>query len=185
MPPKLPRQRRAQVTREAVIIAAERVLERHGVAGLTTNRVAEVAGVSIGSLYQYFPNKQAIVTALSERYVFGFAGAVTAALEQHPGAPLSELIAAVTRAVLIAFEARPRIHAGLRALRAGGELEPLDRVLDEIAARVTVLVGSETRAFVIVHAVYGAIEAYAVRPARFEVERLGDELARMVARMTG
>lgn len=50
-----------------LIEAATRVLERHGPAAFTTNRVAEAAGVSIGSVYQYFPNKAALLIALHER----------------------------------------------------------------------------------------------------------------------
>jgi AcrR family transcriptional regulator len=183
------RQRRATVTRDAMIIAAERVLERDGVAGLTTNRVAEVAGVSIGSLYQYFPNKEAIVAVLIERYVGAFAGSVIAAIERERHAPMPAVIAAVVRAMLSAFRARPRIHAELRALRAAaGQLETVDRVVDDVAAAAATLVRGwrpaharpEVTAFVIVHAVYGAIEAYAVRRSGFDLEALGDELAAMV-----
>ena len=56
---------------EVVLEAVPRVLKRHGAAAVTTNRVAEAAGVSIGSLYQYFPDKQAIFRALHERHVDG------------------------------------------------------------------------------------------------------------------
>ena len=52
---------------EAILAAAARVLARESLAGFNTNRVAEVAGVSVGSLYQYFPNKAALVAALIER----------------------------------------------------------------------------------------------------------------------
>ncbi len=65
-PRKRPRQPRAQVTVEAIVEAATRILGREGAAALNTNRIAEVAGVSVGSLYQYFPNKQAIVVAVIE-----------------------------------------------------------------------------------------------------------------------
>jgi AcrR family transcriptional regulator len=64
-----PRQERARHTVEAVLGGVRRVLSRHGAAAVTTNRVAEAAGVSIGSLYQYFPDKQAIFAALHERHV--------------------------------------------------------------------------------------------------------------------
>lgn len=66
-PRKRPRQRRSRELTEAVIEAAARVLEREGTERFTTTRVAEVAGVSVGSLYQYFPNKASLLFCLHER----------------------------------------------------------------------------------------------------------------------
>jgi AcrR family transcriptional regulator len=66
-PRKAPAQSRAVETVEAVLEAAARILEEQGFAGYTTNAVAERAGVSVGSLYQYFPGKDAITVALIER----------------------------------------------------------------------------------------------------------------------
>lgn len=66
-PRKQPQQGRARATWEAVLDAAAQLLREEGAASLTTNRVAERAGVSIGSLYQYFPTKQAIYAELSRR----------------------------------------------------------------------------------------------------------------------
>jgi AcrR family transcriptional regulator len=66
-PRKLPAQSRSTATVNAVLEAAARILERRGFEGYTTNAVAERAGVSIGSLYQYFPSKDAVTVALIER----------------------------------------------------------------------------------------------------------------------
>jgi len=66
---KQPTQARAHVTVDAILSAARRVLVRTGYAGFTTNKVAKTAGVSIGSLYQYFPNKRALVGAVYEDHV--------------------------------------------------------------------------------------------------------------------
>lgn len=63
-PRKRPRQSRSEHLVAAILEAAVRVLEREGAARFTTARVAEAAGVSVGSLYQYFPNKQAILFRL-------------------------------------------------------------------------------------------------------------------------
>ena len=60
-PRKLPRQERAQFTVDAILIATRKVLAEEGRERATTNRIAEVAGVSIGSLYQYFPNKEVLI----------------------------------------------------------------------------------------------------------------------------
>jgi AcrR family transcriptional regulator len=62
-----PRQARSRATWEAIVEAAAQVLERGGAEGFNTNAVAERAGVSIGTLYQYFPDKQAILAAAAKR----------------------------------------------------------------------------------------------------------------------
>jgi AcrR family transcriptional regulator len=66
-PRKTPTQTRAIVMMDAILEAAARVLARESLAGFNTNRVAEMAGVSIGSLYQYYPNKSALIVALIEQ----------------------------------------------------------------------------------------------------------------------
>jgi AcrR family transcriptional regulator len=64
-PRKTPTQSRATATRDAILQAAVLILKRDGLLSLNTNKVAEVAGISVGSLYQYYPNKAALLTALS------------------------------------------------------------------------------------------------------------------------
>lgn len=65
---KQPVQQRAQLLCKSLLDATAAILVRHGYEGLSTNRVAEEAGVSVGSLYQYFPNKESLVAALIERW---------------------------------------------------------------------------------------------------------------------
>lgn len=65
---KQPQQARSQATTDALLDAAAHILGQRGWHGLTTNVVAEAAGVSIGSLYQYFPNKLALVEAVRQRH---------------------------------------------------------------------------------------------------------------------
>jgi AcrR family transcriptional regulator len=67
-PRKQPRQARARATMEAILDAGAHILGERGWVGTTTNAVAERAGVSIGSLYQYFPNKLALVEAVRSRH---------------------------------------------------------------------------------------------------------------------
>ncbi|EPN9528970.1 TetR/AcrR family transcriptional regulator [Cronobacter malonaticus] len=66
-PRKAPRQARSRALVEAIVEATARIFEREGAAACTTNAVAETAGVSIGSLYQYFPNRHALTAALVAR----------------------------------------------------------------------------------------------------------------------
>lgn len=61
------KQQRSQATVDAILTAASQVLRRHGYAKASTDRIAERAGVSVGSLYQYFPNKDAVIEALFVR----------------------------------------------------------------------------------------------------------------------
>lgn len=68
-PRKKPRQARSTTTVEAIFEATIQVLLSDGIHRLTTTRVAERAGVSVGSMYQYFPHKQALLYALNERYL--------------------------------------------------------------------------------------------------------------------
>ena len=68
-PRRKPRQVRAEITRERILAAAAHVFAEHGYAAGTTNRIAERARVSIGSLYQYFPNKDAILAELLVRHI--------------------------------------------------------------------------------------------------------------------
>lgn len=68
-PRKPPVQRRSKATVEAILEAAAQVFEAHGYAAGTTNRIAMSAGVSIGTLYQYFPSKEALAVALLEQHI--------------------------------------------------------------------------------------------------------------------
>ena len=63
---KEPKQVRSKASVAAMVGACARILERHGYTGLSTNAIAEVAGVSIGSVYEYFPGKEAVVARLTE-----------------------------------------------------------------------------------------------------------------------
>ena len=68
-PRKRPLQRRSAETVDRILTAAARIFDERGYRDTTTNHVAEEAGVSIGSLYQYFPNKDALLVALAERHI--------------------------------------------------------------------------------------------------------------------
>ncbi|WP_437761001.1 TetR/AcrR family transcriptional regulator [Sorangium sp. So ce1389] len=82
-------------------------------AALTTNHIAEIAGVSIGSVYQYFPDKQAILAALHERHVEELSRVVERALIDHAGAPRATLLRALIEALIEANAAHPECNAVL------------------------------------------------------------------------
>jgi len=91
-PRKTPVQARAEVTVEAICEATIQVLLSHGADQLTTTRVAERAGVSVGTLYQYYPNKQSLLYAVMEEHLDRVATAVEAACEESCHKPLAEMI---------------------------------------------------------------------------------------------
>jgi AcrR family transcriptional regulator len=95
---KQPHQARSQTTVEDIVEAAAQLIGRKGLDGFNTNAVAERAGVSIGSLYQYFPNKDAIMAALIRRTQEERAMALGAVLAQQH-ASLADLVRAVVKAV--------------------------------------------------------------------------------------
>ncbi|WP_420311832.1 TetR/AcrR family transcriptional regulator [Streptomyces sp. YS-B37] len=91
VPRKRPRQQRSQETYDTILEAAAQLFESLGYTTATTNKIADRAGVSIGSLYQYFPNKDALLYALGERHVRSLASAMNAAMaELRSAAPPPE-----------------------------------------------------------------------------------------------
>ncbi|MGY1433590.1 TetR/AcrR family transcriptional regulator [Streptomyces reniochalinae] len=86
-PRKQPRQVRAELTRQRILDAAARVFAEYGYAAGTTNRIAERARVSIGSLYQYYPNKDALLVELLTRHLD--AGRAATPLDQDGRLPAS------------------------------------------------------------------------------------------------
>jgi AcrR family transcriptional regulator len=105
-----PKQRRARQTVEAVLDAVTEVLKRDGVDAVTTNRIAEVAGVSIGSVYQYFPDKRAIFTALHQRHVEEMDRLIASKLVEHSASPLDDLVRALVEAMVEAHAGDPQLY---------------------------------------------------------------------------
>ncbi|MGL3821777.1 TetR/AcrR family transcriptional regulator [Sphingopyxis sp. R3-92] len=97
---KNPKQPRAVVTAEALMQATEQIIIREGFKNATTNRIAEVAGVSVGSLYQYFPNKQAIVKALIEQTVAKAAARIRENLRNLMDEPLAPALRRIMAVLL-------------------------------------------------------------------------------------
>jgi AcrR family transcriptional regulator len=105
-----PQQRRARQTVEAVLDAVIRLLKREGSEAITTNRIAEVAGVSIGSVYQYFPDKRAIFTALHKRHVDQIDRMVQTKLVEHAESSIEELVRAMVEGMVEAHAADPELY---------------------------------------------------------------------------
>ncbi len=93
-----------------ILEAAARVLVAEGYARATTNRVAAAAGISVGSLYQYFPGKDALIVALLKRHRSQMMATVGKHLEAFQDRPLGSAVPALIRAVLDAHGINPKLH---------------------------------------------------------------------------
>jgi AcrR family transcriptional regulator len=135
-PRKHPRQARSEATVKAVLQAAAQVFERHGYAAGTTNRIAQRAGVSIGTLYQYFPNKDAILVALVHEHL----AESTAALQPHlqrlnSGAGFEDVLPDIVNAMVAMHAIAPGLH---RVLFEETQLPPTLRAeIDELEDQLT------------------------------------------------
>jgi AcrR family transcriptional regulator len=132
-PRKFPRQKRARTTVEAIVVATAQLLAELGFEALTTARVAERAGVSVGSLYQYFPNKRALAAALIDHHGDELVASFGRAVEPRPHGTLSDSVDAMVRFALVSHPHEPDLH------RALNELAPrVDRVekTRQISARI-------------------------------------------------
>jgi AcrR family transcriptional regulator len=109
-PRKLPQQDRSRVTVEAILQATAHILAEEGYHKANTNRIAERAGISIGSLYQYFPNKESLMAALMEQHSNEIAALVESKLQNLFDAPLETAVPELVRAVIAAHAIDPRLH---------------------------------------------------------------------------
>jgi AcrR family transcriptional regulator len=109
-PRKSASQERSRLTVDALLEATARILIREGFDKASTNRIAEVAGVSVGSLYQYFPGKEALVAALIDRHNQEIMRLVKGELAEAMNLPLEQ---AVRKLIMVAVKAHridPRLH---------------------------------------------------------------------------
>ncbi|KFB10611.1 TetR/AcrR family transcriptional regulator [Nitratireductor basaltis] len=132
-PRKTPSQSRSRVTVDAIFEATIQVLLSQGMGELTTTVVAERAGVSVGTMYQYFPNKQALVYALNERFLTMLAERVEATCAQMQGRPIAEAAEALIDTYWAVKTERVELTQALYRSVAGLES---DALLHAFAARV-------------------------------------------------
>jgi len=135
-PRKLPEQDRSRATVDAIVDAAARVLVKHGYDAFTTNRVAEKAGVSIGSLYQYFPNKEALLSELMRRHTLAIEDGIEAMAERARTAPLVDVVRAAIEHNVRAHLIDPELHAVLSDVPPLGKLDWEAEFTQRMVARV-------------------------------------------------
>jgi AcrR family transcriptional regulator len=138
-PRKKPRQQRSQDTVECILDATARVLCSTGYDRASTNRVALAAGVSVGSLYQYFPSKEALVAALVDRHVEQMTSLVKAKLAEVSTAPLEVAVRTMIESMFDAHRVDPRLHKVLiEQVPRIGKLEHVVGVEREVEVLVAV-----------------------------------------------
>lgn len=136
-PRKEPKQERSKATVGAILEATVRVLVREGYEGTTTGRIAEVSGYGVGSLYDYFPNKEALVAALIERHAEGMVAVVESTFRAHADSPLPVAVRAWVEAGVEAHLASPELHRVLvEQVPRVGDLERIGAFEQRIAGLV-------------------------------------------------
>ena len=154
-----PVQDRAQETVNAILDAVIRLLKRGSASTITTNSIAEAAGVSIGSVYQYFPNKRAIFIAMHERHIEQVDRVLQRKLSESAGEPLDRLVSNLMEGMIEVHASDPELAVLLdsevphRADRAGEFSlrlhEPLRKALAPHAASVGGTAKLHLRAFLL------------------------------------
>ena len=183
---RIPRQARAAETVSLVLEAAAQILEAQGLAGFTTNAVAERAGVSIGTLYQYFADKNAVLLALARQQTEATVAAVRGALEPVGENDPEARVRAMVRAVINAFggrmKARRAVVQAVLAQGAGIEtMRPVAAYLASVGAVTPHLPLTAEQLFVLSRALLGTIRAAVLEEQPFLRSRaFEDEIVRMV-----
>jgi AcrR family transcriptional regulator len=196
-PKKQPRQARAKATMEAILDAAARLLEDEGYEAVSTNRVAERAGVGIGSLYEYFPNKQAVVAAVLARAIRGIVDEtalslrIALALPDQPRGGIDYWM----RAMIDSLDRRgPLLRVALREvpfLWSLPEVRALSETLQHIAQegrhkseRVVHFDDPEASTWLLMNMAWAAIlQTVLYRPSQLSRERLTQTLVDMVLKL--
>ncbi len=166
---KVPRQRRAKASMDFVLEAAAQVLEATGEAGFNTNAVAERAGVSIGTLYRYFPDKASILRALALREIDAHRQEVMLVLNE--GSPGMARDRAMIRAFVGAFAGRRQARRiAVSALLAQTDHAELAANFAPSSVGIADAQGrplTEIQTFVLSRAVQGAMRAAVLEGAGF------------------
>jgi AcrR family transcriptional regulator len=142
-PRKSPVQARSAATIDALHVAAIQVLTRDGLSRCTTTRVAARAGISVGSLYQYYPNRDALLAAVLEQHLDEVAGAVEGACRAHQGKPVSDMASGLIAAFLAIKLRNPKESKALYAVageRGGAALA--GRMHGRMVAAITAMLES-------------------------------------------
>ena len=194
-PRKMPRQARAAETRARILTAARQVFADRGYAAGTTNRIAEAAGLSVGSLYQYFPNKDAILVELVRDHIDDGTDVILAAAEPYVTTPASErdlaaLVRAVVRAMVAVHADDRRLHRVLfeESPRPPSLLRELAELEDHATAVQAQVLGEPQpagddpalRARIVVVTIESLVHRFIASDRPIDIDQFVDEVTRLV-----
>lgn len=189
---RTPRQARSAGTVASIVEAAAQILERGGLAAFTTNAVAERAGVSIGTLYQYFADKNELLMALARDEMEAALVEVGRALQGGDDPSIEGRVRAMVRAIVHAFRGRQRARkAVVQAILAQGSSVELMAPVANFIARTGDAVGRTPHAvlgaltpeqvFVLSRSLMGVVRAAVLEEQPFLARRsFEDEIVRML-----
>ena len=186
-PRKLPQQDRSKVTVEAILTATAHILTENGYDNASTNRIAERAGVSIGSLYQYFPNKEAIMTALRERHVNEMTEIVESALNKSANHSIEVALHELVKACVAAHAIDPILHQVLneqvpRLSHSSAEAKIITLLREFLEQRrdQTQLQNLELTVFILERTIESLTHAAVIEHPKFLEEQLEEEITKLL-----
>jgi AcrR family transcriptional regulator len=198
-PRKRPKQERSAATVEAILEAAGREMAAAGYEAATTKRIAELAGISVGSLYQYFPSKVAIAVELVRRHRAGRVAFIAESLRKvggEGGEPIERVVRGLFESFLLAEGIRPELYPVLieQVVRTSarhelrGYEERLEAIVVETLRRVRPapkIEDFELAAFILVRLVLALVHAAAADTPRYNTPALANELTKLVVAYLG
>ena len=189
-PRKSASQQRSRATVDALVEATARILVKDGFEKTSTNRIAEVAGVSVGSLYQYFPSKEALVAAVIDRHNEEIMAIVRATLIEIADMPIEKAVRRLVTVAIAAHRINPKLHRVLaeQIPRAGKldveafnrEVHALVRAYLESRRKEMRRIDLDVATFICV----SAIEAVAHNIVLNQAETLPDKIVRTLVEET-
>jgi AcrR family transcriptional regulator len=194
---RTPRQQRSRQAVKTILEATARLVESHGLQGLTTARIAEQAGYGVGTLYEYFPNKHTILVTMARQELDKVVAAIQKSLTQAEGEGTNSTTQRVIRALMRGFGGRQRLRGALLlSMSSEGHFSefttPIERIVEflrrpnRVAAEDALSTLSSEQLYVLTRAVIGAIRAWAMEGgARISQQAMEVELARLVQSYVG
>lgn len=176
---RIPRQSRAIVTMSAILTAAARIFKSRGFEGNSTSRIAATAGVGIGSVYEYFPSKQSLISAVAKRHLEQIADQFEEAIKATAHLPLEQALEVLVDVLMEGKLIEPGVERAFlndaKLIDLWSLLEEFDRrmlpmLIESLRAREIRPKDLETAAFVLLH----SLRAVSVAVAILKPDRLGD-----------